>query len=343
MFVFPERDLRPLCNGTLLIALIIFTVFGFRSEELMLNYSAPIKNFDKGTWSYASNMVSVMCNGQGTTFKADGFFSSVLNFLGVRRDSAIVGFEVWTPDSLLDFKRAISQHSRPHASSNISVVGLPLLYRPKIFVANNPENPTLLSRLEERMKWIGQKYEYISFGSLDDIVVRNDWIRTYVSKGNVFKKVGHELATLTAYQFIYFLSASPLIEALFLETDAVPVHGFVEKYTTFLQQLHSVMPDFDLAFLGTCLNMENGVPEQNRIAPNVLKSRTTRCFNAVLMSAAGARKVIKFGPAPSTSLFAIDHIMNGLISQIPLKVAWADRPLFYEESKMRSKHYCDTK
>ena len=171
-----------------------------------------------------------------------------------------------------------------------------------------------------------------------------DWIRQYAAADHEFFKNGfnpHNFAELTAFHFLDTLAHSNHTRAVYLETDAVPVFGFRHKFTGFLRQLEAVMPVYDIAFLGTCCDLEKHVRLYDAISPNIHLSRGTRCFNAVLITREAARRVLAHGALSTrNSLWAIDHLFIVYIQDLPLHSLWASEPLFYEESKIPTEYMC---
>jgi hypothetical protein len=275
--------------------------------------------------------------------KMCGSFPSQLQTLltSVEKDTTIVGLEAWLPSTLreiynvhgggVDATQLPPLHKHPFdLSVHSDRLDVP------VFVAHNPKNPELVKRMTARMAFVGLSFEWIDFGNLSTVVERAPWIEKHVSREPFNMTASgfdyHLLATFTAFEFIERVSKSPLQSAVYLETDAVPVFGFRIKLNTFLRQLHGIV--YDIAWLGTCFNLDAQTPPQQFVSPNVAFVPSTRCFNAVILTQAGARKIMGAGASTNAAYFAVDHIFNALIKDIPLQVAWAHEPLIYEESKI---------
>ncbi|KAJ3342647.1 hypothetical protein HDU93_001627 [Gonapodya sp. JEL0774] len=262
-----------------------------------------------------------------------------------------VGLEIWTPSVLRDL---YTDRNGAHPSN---VYDLPALDRypfdiaepvderrlPYVYAAANPSNKSLMERFRRRLEWNGFRYEWVDFGWREDVIRRKDWIKKYVTTDDIPTDVDtftpHDLASLTPYDVFEKMIAHPTrTHALYLETDAVPVHGLRRKLASIMRQLESVAPDWDMVYLGTCHGLETKEMKQEYlVSPNLAAMPRARCYNAVLISKACAQKVMDYG-AQENLPFPIDDKFDFLIKQIPLKSFWAQHPLFYEESKQEARN-----
>ncbi|EPZ36239.1 hypothetical protein ROZALSC1DRAFT_30104 [Rozella allomycis CSF55] len=272
--------------------------------------------------------------------KSKSVVSEALSLMIRFKIDVIFGLEYWQPSFLREILAINGKRIEPgfplaeFHPYDISDP-IPLVKYPMIYAADNPSNAALVKRMDKRFKYANISYEMIDFGNLEDVHTRMPWIKTHVSKTpfNTDEDLFdfHLLATFTAYEFISKLAESTVEAAIYLETDAVPVYNAHKKFSLFYHQLKRHMPYYDIAMLGSCLQMERG-HGPIYLADNLAKFPGTRCFNAVLMTRKAAKKIMEHGTA-NTPHIAIDFIINQLILEIPLEIAWAQEPLFYEESK----------
>jgi hypothetical protein len=268
------------------------------------------------------------------------------------RDIFLAGREVWNNSTLREVlalkylgmasvndleKLPPYQEAMYDMSASETVTNLP-----PVFVANNPNNLALVARMKDRLAWIGiQPFQFITLDK-EYCLKHMDWIENHVTstyfKNNTDRLAGHVFATLTAYRFVQLLSNLDVAQhAVYLETDATPIHGLRRKLASFYRQLLQVNPGFDLAYLGTCLGLEKLVTPVERLSANVYRAPShppqVRCTNAIMMSKAGAQKVMAYGPS-NAPRFGIDLMFTHMINEIPLNTVWANEPLFYEENKI---------
>jgi len=139
---------------------------------------------------------------------------------------------------------------------------------------------------------------------------------------------------------------SNITEALYLEGDAAPVPRFQEKFADVLGQLHTNAPDYDVAYIGTCLgnhitkDAESEQKKFKKLSRNIFLHHASACFNAVLISRKGVNKVFQF-ETPKTNFTNIDLIFSHFFEQSNFTVVQVRQPLMFEESKAYSHHYCE--
>ena len=271
-------------------------------------------------------------------------------------ESIIVGLETWNFVTLEEIMPLLPTWYLPPAPSTYHTYAVDQeeAYQwPIFYIAANPSDPDMEERMKKRLQWIGNpEHVWTNFGNTEDDIRHNmDWINRYVARDHDWLKNGfgpHDLANINGMKFFFDFANSNThhTHALYLETDAIPVSGFRLKFAAFLNQLNSSQPHFDLAFLGTCCDLElsEGVAASSQaVAPNVDLHPGTRCFNAVLVSRSAAVKVIKRGaltPDERENFIAIDFIFNHYIPILKLVTVWANGPLFYEENKISKKIMC---
>ena len=129
-------------------------------------------------------------------------------------------------------------------------------------------------------------------------------------------------------------SSSRTTPALFLDAPFVPVFRFREKLDSFLSQVNSSTPNFDIAFLGTCPGEELNVKWEDRVSRNVYRSRASRCFTALLLSQKGAQKIMSHEPPSKGPRLGIQALLTALIETVPLEAVWAVEPLIYDETQL---------
>ena len=141
------------------------------------------------------------------------------------------------------------------------------------------------------------------------------------------------LSTLTAFRFLEQLASSTAPYGLYLEDDARPVIQFWDKFAVFMQHMEARDPDWEMAYLGTCLGIHGQLtmPHDDPYH-HAMPQPNTRCFNAVLVRASAAKRILDRGSI-TWEYVPIDHLLNQVIVQLQLKNYWAQPPLFYEESK----------
>lgn len=215
---------------------------------------------------------------------------------------------------------------------------------PRVWVTYAPSRPHHREKAESILKRLGFKnnqVKFVCFGEKDDAFTHREWIAQYVFsdglKNTLAQAVnGNYLSTFTAFRFLHDLSKSKLQYGLYLEDDARPVFQFKEKFDALYRDLESTKPDWDIVFLGTCLNLHNTASlDPRRESRDLLyaeRNNGTRCFNAVMMKRHVARTVLGHG-AWSETYLPIDHLFNKIIDQRSYRSIWAQPPLFYEESK----------
>ncbi|KXS09611.1 hypothetical protein M427DRAFT_38667 [Gonapodya prolifera JEL478] len=262
-----------------------------------------------------------------------------------------VGLEIWLPSVLRDL------YTDGNGAHPENVGSLPAIDRypydvaepvdsrrlPFVYAAANPSNASLMQRFRKRLELNDFRYEWVDFGWREDVIRRQDWIRKYVSTQEIPTGkdtfTPHDLASITPFDVFEKLVNHPTMKhSMYLETDAVPVHGLQRKLASIMRQLEAVAPDWDVVFLGTCHGLEHKeVRQEMMVSPNLASVPRARCFNAVLISKECARKVLEYG-ARDDLPFSVDDKFDELIKRIPLRSLWAQHPLFYEESKQEARN-----
>lgn len=268
---------------------------------------------------------------------------------------SIVGKELWTQCSQLEVLRQSlpPRHDLPLTGCAPSTSAFDLTTTesydalPRFFVASNPNRPELMERQAQRLRHAGvADFEFIDFGNYETVRQRMDWILKHVYKDRSMfvpqhNFQNHYFATLTAFRFIELLATSnstAMQDAVYVETDAVPIHAFRHKFASFYRQMKRAVPRADMAMLGSCLGLESGVAAVDYLSTNVAVRHDTRCFNAIYMTRQTAKRVLAMGAVGPA--LAIDHQFNQYMSRLKMFSVWANEPLFLEENKLETKLFC---
>ena len=91
-----------------------------------------------------------------------------------------------------------------------------------------------------------------------------------------------------------------------------------------------------MVFLGTCL----GISSDKRVTANLYRSRSTRCFNAVLVRRSAAVKALEYGSITDDFL-PVDWLFDKYIPELDLVAYFAEPPLAYELSKTVVQYPCN--
>lgn len=274
----------------------------------------------------------------------------------VSDEAAIIGLEAWTSDTVneigidsglwdehaANFFRnpVVDVHRYSIRNSNYNIHNWP-----KLFISINPDQSRSDQTLRQKnqVKHMGFKdYTAIQL-TANDVLSMKRKVQTHFLRdvSKLHSVVPHDLATYSAFKFFFDFNISNSAEALYLESDATPVYRFREKFDLFLTQLRKHRPNYHLAFLGTCLGLHKSAQKLPyvQLSSNVFLLNSTRCFNAVLVSAVG-KELILNAKAKITDFVSIDFYFNELIKILKLDVVHAMSPLFFEESKAFARRFC---
>lgn len=269
-----------------------------------------------------------------------------------RGEAIIVAGEAWDESALNHLKQLFCNEtsrvsggimSAPPLSRASKTVTINEIVE-KIWVTYSPSRPHHREKMENILRKLSfnrNQVDWVNFGEKEDAFAHRDWIAQYVFSNGLENTStqalsGNHLSTFTAFRFLHFLSKSTLQFGLYLEDDARPVFQFEEKFDALFRELETKANDWDLVFLGTCLNLHNTLSsDPTRESRDLLyaeRYNATRCFNAVMMKQHVASTVLQHG-AWSKTYLPIDHLFNKIIDEQGLRSIWAQPPLFYEESK----------
>jgi len=277
-------------------------------------------------------------------------------------DAAIVGLEAWRLQSIAEilelknlwssnWNSIIQKEEHPYQlQPEFKYVPPFEISYPRIVIPFNPnlpdENKRRNAAMLDYIGYSGDNVEYITLGEKEGVFGRVDWIENHIfSNASSFisdKYEGHLQATYLPYEFFRQLSEKNINEAVYLENDARPVVGFRQKFDSFLTQLRTYRPDYDIAVLGTIFGEHHTHYRKGSvkmISKNMGVIQLTRAFNAVMFSRKCAQKVLDAG-ALKPNFLPIDWLFNFLMVELNLDVVWAMQPLFYEESKASFTEFC---
>lgn len=215
---------------------------------------------------------------------------------------------------------------------------------PTVWVAYSAGRPHHRQKVEiilRKLSFKRNQIDWVNFGEKEDAFTHRDWIAQHVFSDGLDNTstealTATYLSTFSAFRFLQNLANSTLQYGLYLEDDARPVFQFKEKFHALFRALESERHDWDIVFLGTCLNLHNTATSDSTRETygmrHAKRNKGTRCFNAVMMKRHVARAVLRHG-AWSKTYLPIDHLFNKIIEEQGLHSVWAQPPLFFEESK----------
>jgi glycosyl transferase family 25 len=140
-----------------------------------------------------------------------------------------------------------------------------------------------------------------------------------------------QIAIHLSNMYAYKIIAEKYDNGLIFEDDVILDDNFLEKFENYCKQLPD---DFDMFFIGTCLNIH--IPTNELIKDkNVYKTNNgTRCTHAYFVSKKCAKKICHYLNNLKDKInIPIDHYLNKVIKDNNFQVYWAEPSIVSQGSE----------